>query len=102
MVEVCCIVILHTLRQDLSFPGIGRNLEALQLTHNLKQTAFATELGAGRDMLPPRQPAHELRGSGGLDLLPQYDQREAMNARQQTAIAPLGHAIVPRELAAQD
>ena len=54
MVEVRWIVILRTCRQDLTLPGIGRNLESLQLAHNFQQTAFAAELRAGSYMLPTR------------------------------------------------
>ena len=71
MIEVFRIVVLYALWQDLLLPRISWNLEALKLPQDFKQTALATQLRSRSDMLPPRQPAHELRWSDRLNLLAQ-------------------------------
>ena len=58
-------------RENLLLPGIGRDLEALQLMQHLQQAALAAELRLRREVLPAQQPAHELRRGDGLDLLAQ-------------------------------
>src|SRR5256885_901945 len=102
LIEVRRIVVAQPLRQDLPLPSVRGDLKALQLPYNFPQSSLSAKLRAGGDMLPARQPAHELGGSGGFDLLAQHAEREAMDAGQQSPVAPFDDAIMPRELAAQD
>src|SRR5690348_11664164 len=94
-IEMGRVVFAHTLPQDLPLPSIRGNLESLKLAQYFQQTAFAVELCSRSDVLPSWQPAHELRRSRWLDLLAQGAKRKAMNARQQSPIAPLRRAIMP-------
>ena len=51
--------------QQLGFPRRRRRLESLELVEHRHQARLAPELGAGRDVLPGQQEAHEvLRGHG--------------------------------------
>src|SRR6267154_4537704 len=43
-------------------------------------------------MLPTQQPIHELCGRDRLNLLPQCSDRQPMNTRQQSTVAPFGLA----------
>src|SRR2546430_1253758 len=73
-----------------SLPGIRRSLEALHLANRFEIAALAKQLRAGSDMLPAKLPVHELRGCDGLNFLAELAEREAMDAREQAALAPLG------------
>src|ERR1019366_7097252 len=90
LIERGGIVIVHPRRQDVLFPSVRRNFETLQLTHGLQQSAFAAQLRLRRNVLPAQQPAHILRRGDWLDLLAQGGDREVVNARQQSPVAPLG------------
>ena len=54
-------------------------------------------------MLPACEEAHEIRAGDGFDFAPQAPQGEAMNARQQPAVAPFDFTgrRIGREMAAQ-
>src|SRR5690348_10173733 len=69
IVEMSRIVLAQTLSKDLSLPGIRWNFKSLKLAQDFEQATLAAELRPRRDVLPARQPAHELRRSRGLDLL---------------------------------
>ena len=84
------IVVRDSAGENEALPGIGGNLESLQLAKDFERAMLAAHLRAGSDMLPAQQPVHELRGRYRLDLLAQRGDRQAMNASQQAALAPLG------------
>ena len=63
------IVLSQTLSQNLPLPGIRRNFKSLKLAQDFEQATLAAELRSRCDMLPSRQPTHELRRSRWLDLL---------------------------------
>src|SRR5712692_4972545 len=88
LVKVFGVVVRDTTREDLALPGICRRFKALQLTQSFKQTALAEQLGAWRDVLPAKQPVHELRLSYRFDLFSELPEGEAMNAGQEAALAP--------------
>ena len=107
LIERSGIVAVDARGQDLLLPGICRNFETLQLTHDFQQSALAGGLRLRRHMLPAQQPAHVLRRRDRLDLFAQGGDREVMNARQQPPLAPFAVVrIVARgvagEVAAQD
>ena len=92
-----------SLRQNPIFPGVCRRLETLQLLKGFERSAISEELRAGSDVLPTQQPAHELRGGYGLNLPAQRPNRQAMNARQQSPVAPFDFVTRNlREFSAQD
>src|ERR1700751_3808244 len=99
MIEIFRIVVPDALRQNLFLPRIGRNLEALQLPQDFKQTALPAQLRTLSNMLPTRQPAHELRWSHRLNLFAQCAKREAMDARKEAPIAPFGDSVMTGKLA---
>jgi hypothetical protein len=73
----------------LLFPGIRWRFKTLQLLQGFQRSALAEEARFRSEVLPTEQPAHELRGVHGLNLFAQSAQREAVNAREQAAVAPL-------------
>lgn len=76
--------------EDLSFPGISGGFITLKLTNRFEGAALAEKLRAWNDVLPAKQPVHELGGSYGLDLLAEPAEREFVNAGEQAALAPFG------------
>jgi hypothetical protein len=83
-------------------PAIRGRLEALQLLEDGERAALAERLRARREMLPREEPPHE-RGRGDrLDLAAQPAQRELVNSRKQTPLAPLERSGRQSELAAED
>ena len=75
--------------QDFSFPGGRRDLVGLQLADYLQHAVGAMQLRAGRDVLPALEEAHEIGGVDRLDFAAQAADGEAMDARQEAAMAPL-------------
>ncbi len=88
LIENVRIVVRDAARENLLFPGSCRRFESLQLLQRFERAALAEQARLRRDVLPAEQPAHELRGSHGLNLFAQRSQREAVNAREQAAVAP--------------
>ena len=56
--------------ENLAFPRICRRFEALHLTNGFERASFAEQLRARCDVLPAKQPIHELRRSHRLDFRP--------------------------------
>src|SRR5436309_2960429 len=94
------VVAHNSPRQNFPLPSVRRGFEPLELAEGFEHTAFTAQLGSRREVLPAQEPAHKLGGRDRLDFLAQHPQRQPVDAREQTAIAPLRTA--PRELAAQD
>ena len=67
-----------------------RSLGAAASTSSVPRSPRSCVLG--RDVLPAQQPAHELRRGHRLNLLAQSAERQPMNAREQTAVAPFDFA----------
>src|SRR5580658_7934965 len=84
------IVVGHAAAKNVPLPRICGRLESLELAQNFQHAALAEGLRSGREVLPAKQPAHELRGADRLNLVAQFSNRELVNARQETTIAPLG------------
>src|SRR5271167_1319766 len=76
--------------EDLAFPGISGGFITLKLTNRFECAALAEKLRARSDVLPAKQPVHELGGSYGLDLLAEPAECEFVNAGEQAALAPFG------------
>ena len=89
LIQPSRVVFIDAAREDLFFPGVGGNLEALQLMQNLQQATLAAQLGLRRDVLPAQQPAHKLCRGDRFDLLAKRGDGEVMYAREQAALAPL-------------
>ena len=75
-------------RQNHGLPGGGRELRALQLPDHLQRAVDAVQLRAGREVLPSIQERVELGGRDRLDLAAQAADGEAVDAREQAAVAP--------------
>src|SRR5258708_1232223 len=89
LIEDFGIIIADAPCQRLPFPCAGGDFESLELAQNLQRAAFITKLRAGSDVLPAQEPAHESSCRDRFNLLAQSAQREPVNPRQQTALAPL-------------
>ena len=83
------IILSHPRRQDGTFPGGRRRLEAGQLANDRFESLIAVQARAGRDMLPLEEKHHELRRGHRLDVLAEPADRQTVDTRQQAAIAPL-------------
>ncbi len=90
LIEKLGAVVGDAAGQDLAFPGRGRDLVSLKLPDDLQNAIGTVQLGAGRGVLPTLQEAREIRRGDGLDLTAQAPDGQAMDARQQAAMAPLG------------
>ena len=96
------VVVRDSLGQYPVFPGIRRRFKTLKLLEHFKRSALSKQLRAWRHMLPTQQPTHELRGGYGLNLFAQRPDRQSMNARQQSPVAPFDFVTRGvRELPAQ-
>src|SRR5260370_25044621 len=89
LIEVRRIVVGDSACQHKTFPRARRNLKTLQLANHFKSAVLSPNLCARSDVLPAQKPSHELRRRDWGDLLAQGCDRQAMNARQQTPLAPL-------------
>src|ERR1700686_2687667 len=96
LVQPLRIVIGNAPCQDLPLPCIGRDFESLKLTHHFQRGPLTLNLCSWSHVLPAEQPAHKLRPRYGLDLLSQRGDRESMDSRQQTPLAPLDLRFVSR------
>src|SRR6266542_6871267 len=88
-VELSRIVSGDAARQDVWLPRAGVDFKALQLAQRLLQSVFPAQRASRRHVLPAQKPVHELRRGDRLDLLAQRGHGEAVNARQQPAVATL-------------
>src|SRR5271169_4070401 len=84
------IVVGDSAGEHKSLPRAGGNLKPLQLADHFERAMLSAHLRARSKMLPAQKPGHELRCSYRLDLLAQSGDGQAMNAGQQTTLAPLG------------
>ena len=89
MIENLGRVTRDALPQNPVFPGVGGRFKALQLPQNFQHAALSGELRTRSGMLPAQKPAHELRRRDRLNLLAQFADGEPVDAREQTAFAPL-------------
>ena len=89
LIEPLRIVAVQARRQDLALPRAGGGLEALQLLEHAAEPVGADQLRATRDALPPQQEPHQRRRAHRLDLAAQLRERQAMDAREHAAVAPL-------------
>src|SRR5579859_1943720 len=88
LIEELGVVVGYATGENLAFPGICGGLVALELLQCFEDAAFAEELRAGREVLPAEEAVHELRGSYGGDLFAELAEGQAMNAGQETPLAP--------------
>ena len=101
-VERGTVVVGDAAGENVALPGAGGDFKALQLAQSFQQSVLAAQVGAGREMLPAQQPVHELGRRYWLNLLSEGCDREAVNAREQAAVAPLDDAGGAAEMAAED
>ena len=90
LIEPLRIVAVQPRRQDLALPRTGRSLEALQLLEHAPEPIRTDQLRAARHALPAQQEPHQRRRAHRFDLAPELRERQAMDAREHAAIAPLG------------
>src|SRR5207244_10105875 len=88
-VEIGGVVACDARRQHLSLPGARRQLEPLQQADDLEEPVAAVELRPRLHVLPAEEEAHQVGGGDGLDLATQAAEGQAVDARQQAALAPL-------------
>ena len=93
-IEKLGIILGDSVRENLRFPSGGGDFIPLQLPDNLKSAIGAVQLSAARDMLPGLQEAFEIERRHGLDFAPQAANGGAMDARQDTAVAPFQLALL--------
>src|SRR5262249_38707643 len=79
-VEPARLVVLDARRQDLAFPGAGRDREAFELGDDRIEAQRAFDLRFGCHALPAQQEAHEVARGHRLDLRAQALDRVAMDA----------------------
>src|SRR5207244_11610186 len=60
------------------------------LANGFERAVLAEKLRARGQVLPAKQPVHELRRGNGLDLFPELSERQPVDARNQPALASLG------------
>src|SRR5262249_56541174 len=75
-------------RQDLALPSPGRRLESLELGDYGIDGIRPLHARVGRDALPGQQEAQDVARRDRLDLRPQPLDRVAVNAGEQSALAP--------------
>src|SRR5439155_15774927 len=71
------------------------------LADDLEEPVAAMQLRPRLHVLPAEEKAHQVGGGDGLDLPPQAAEGQAVDARQEAALAPLLLARVRREAAAE-
>src|SRR5204863_482356 len=86
-VEIGGVVARDARRQHLSLPGARRQLEPLQLADDLEEPVAAVELRPRLHVLPAEEEAHQVGGGDGLDLPAQAAEGQAVDARQEAALA---------------
>ena len=100
-VEPRGVVAAHPRPEQVGFPRHRGGVEALQLLDHREEARFAGELGAGGDMLPAQQEAHEVLGGRRFHPAPAGAPGVRVHARQQPTRHPLGVdrlvAVVPLE-----
>src|SRR6202035_768162 len=69
LIEPLGIIVDDAPAQNMPLPGVGRDLESLQLAEHIQRGPFTLNLRPHRHMLPAQKPAHELRGGTRLNLL---------------------------------
>ena len=94
LIEVRRIVVADSACQYKPFPRAGWNFKPLQLPDHFQRSMLASHLRTRSEVLPAQKPVHELRCFDRFDLLAQRRNRQAMNASQQTPLAPLGFVIM--------
>ena len=77
-------------------PRSGGHLEALELVDDGQHPGAALELGAGGDVLPAEQEAHQVLGRDRLDLGAQPVAGVAVDPGEQPPGAPLDLPVAPR------
>src|SRR6266516_4659090 len=88
--------------QDVALPGDGGDVEALELRNGFEQPALALELGAGGDVLPSQEEAHEVLRDDGLDLLAEPVEGVAVDAGEEATVAEFFGVSLGAEAAAHD
>ena len=90
MLEIRGIVVLDARRQNMLLPGGRRQFQSLQLLESLaRRRRGRAACVPGATCCQAEQKLHELRRRNRLDFFAHAAQGQAMNARQQHAVAPL-------------
>ena len=90
MLEIRRIVQIDARRQHVALPRRRRQLDALQLRDDLRDPVALVQLRARLHVLPAQQEADEVGRRDRFDLLAQPADGEAMDARQEATLAPVG------------
>jgi hypothetical protein len=88
-IKVAGIVVGDAGGQEAAFPLAGGGFEAFELVKRLEDTFFSAELGLRSEMLPVEKPSQVNRRSDGFDLLAEGTEGEAVDALEDSALAPL-------------
>ena len=89
LIEKLGLIVRDRAREHVRLPGGRRNLVALKLLDDLQRAVDAVQPASGQHVLPAIKELLELRGGNRLDFAAQLPERQAMDARQDAAIAPL-------------
>ncbi len=73
---------------EFRFPTHWRGLRSPATGEDIQQTAFPERERSGSDALPAREPAHELRRSDRLNFPAKFSDRQAVDARKESSLAP--------------
>lgn len=76
-----------------ALPLDGGGFETFELREGVEEPVFAGELGVGREVLPAEEPAHVGGGGDGLDAFAEGGEGEAVDALEESAVAPLDVVI---------
>ena len=100
VVQPGALVVGHTRGKDFAFPSARRRLETFELRKGRSESfrAFAPRIGA--HVLPCEQEAQEIARRDGFYFRAQALQRVAVNAGEQSALAPFFAVRAGREAAA--
>ena len=82
------LIAVDAIREDRPFPGVCRELEAVERFEHRSQPVHAGEAARWGDVLPREQEAHEIGGADRFDLGAEPVERVAVDPRQQPAVAP--------------
>ena len=88
-VEPQRVVLAEPGRKHVGFPGTRGHFVAIEQLEHRAEPFRSLGPGVRCDALPPQQEPHEVRRRDRLDLLAQPVERVAMDAGEQTALAPL-------------
>ena len=94
IVEMTEVVAGDARRKQGALPFDGRGFETFELAEGFENAFFAGELRLRGKMLPAEEPVHINGRSDGFDLLATGSKCEAVDALEDTALAPFDFEVV--------